>query len=86
MKQNSINKKYRQFNNFIRDSMKDKGINQTQAAEWLNLTQASVSMKLTGKTEWTMREIISLYELLGIEHDFTEEKRSSVKQDRTSKR
>jgi hypothetical protein len=35
-------------------------------------------MKLTGKTEWTMREIISLYELLGIEHDFTEEKRSSV--------
>ena len=70
MKQNSIDKKYLQFNDYLRGEMRRRKISQKQAATWLNLTQASVSMKLTGKVEWTMREIISLYELMEIEHEW----------------
>lgn len=70
MKQNSIDKKYRQLNSFIRDSMQEKKISQQVVAKWLNLTQASISQKLRGKVEWTAREIISIYELLEIDHEW----------------
>lgn len=70
MKQNSINKKYRQLNNFIRDSMQDRKISQKDIAEWLNLSQGCISQKLRGKVEWTAREIISVFELLEIENEW----------------
>lgn len=70
MKLNSIEKKYRQLNNFIRDSMRERKISQKDVANWLNLTQACISQKLQGKVEWTAREIISIYELMEIEHEW----------------
>lgn len=70
MKQNSIEKKYRQFNDHIRGELRRRKINQKQVATWLNIPQSCVSQRINGETEWTMREIISLYELMEIEHEW----------------
>ena len=70
MKQNNIDKKYRQLNDFIRGEMRRKKVNQETLANWLNLTQASISQKLSGKVEWMAREIISIFELLEIQDEW----------------
>ena len=70
MKQYSIDKKYVQFNDYLRGELRRRKLSQSQVAIWLNLPQTSVSQRLSGKTEWTLREIMSLYELMEIEHDW----------------
>ena len=66
MKQNSIDKKYRELNDYIRGEMRRKKISQEKAANWLNLSRASLSYRINGKIEWSLREILSLFELLGV--------------------
>lgn len=66
MKQNSIDKKYRELNDFIRGELKRQKISQDKAAHWLNISRASFSYRMCGKIEWTVREILSLFELLEI--------------------
>ena len=70
MKQNSIDKKYVKFNDFLRGELKRRKVSQKQVATWLNLPRSSISKRLSGEVEWTMREIISLYELMEIEHEW----------------
>ena len=72
MKQNTIETKYRKANDFIRGELRRKKINQKTVANWLNIPQQSVSARLRGDYEWTFREIISIYELLEIEHEWNE--------------
>ena len=43
-------------------------INQDALAYRLNIPQQSVSQRLLGKTEWTLREIIDVFEFLGVEN------------------
>ena len=66
MKQNSIDKKYRELNDYIRGEMRRKKISQEKAANWLNISRASLSYRINGKIEWSLREILSLFELLGV--------------------
>ena len=66
MKQNSIDKKYRELNDFIRGELKRQKISQDKAAHWLNISRASFSYRMCGKIEWSLREILSLFELLDI--------------------
>lgn len=70
MKQNTIEKKYHRLNYFIRGEMRRKKVNQKTVANWLNIPQSSVSDRLGGKSEWTAREIISVFELLEIEDEW----------------
>ena len=70
MKFNKSDRTYKQLNDFIRGEMKRKKIKQEDVAYRLNLQQASISQKLNGKVEWTLREIIIVYEMLGIEHEW----------------
>ena len=70
MKQNSIDKKYVKFNDYLRGELRRRKLSQSQVAIWLNLPQTSVSQRLSGKTEWTVREIMSLYDLMEIEHEW----------------
>ena len=83
MKEYTINKKYEQFNDFIRGELKRRKLSQASVAHWLNLPQTSISQRLSGTTDWTLREIMSLFELMEIEHEWTE-KRSSASENRTS--
>lgn len=68
MKFNTVDKQYRKMNDFIRGEMKRQKINQDALAYRLNIPQQSVSQRLLGKTEWTAREIIDVFEFLGIEN------------------
>ena len=70
MKFNTVDRKYEKLNDFIRGEMRRKKIKQEDVAYRLNLQQASISQKLNGKVEWTLREIIIVYEMLGIEHEW----------------
>lgn len=70
MKFNASDRTYKQLNDFIRGELKRKKIKQEDVAYRLNLQQGSISQKLNGKVEWTLREIIIVYEMLGIEHEW----------------
>ena len=67
MKQNETSKKYNRINDFIRCEMRKKKISQEAAANYLGLRQDGISRRLSGKPEWTFREILSLYDLLEVE-------------------
>ena len=68
---NQAEQEYRKLNDFIRGEMKRKKISQSQIAESLNMSQVAVSNRLKGETEWGLKEVISLFEVLGVEHEWT---------------
>ena len=74
MKFESVNRKYQKLNDFIRGEMRRQKVTQEALAYRLNITPISVSNKLNGKTEWSAREIINIYEFLGIEDLWTKKK------------
>ena len=71
MNYNQAEQKYRKLNDFIRGEMKRKKISQIKLAESLNLSQVAISNRLKGETEWGLKEVISLFEVLGVEHEWT---------------
>ena len=75
MKFETVNRKYNQLNDFIRGEMKRQKISQDDMAYRLNLPRASISKRLNGVSEWTAREIINVYEFLGIEMSWDAEKK-----------
>ena len=72
MKFNKVSQDYKQLNMFIRDVMREKKISQESLAYSLNQTQGNISQKLSGKTDWTMWEILNVFEVLGIDFDYKE--------------
>lgn len=66
MKFNSTEVKYKRITDYLRGELKRKKISQQKAADWLNISRASFSYRLSGKIEWSLKEIISLCELLEI--------------------
>ena len=70
MKFNKTSQEYRQLNDFVRGEMKRQKISQDDIAYSLNLSQASISQKLSGKTEWTLWEMFNVFELLGVYFDY----------------
>lgn len=73
MKFNKLSKDYKQLNMFIRDEMKDKKISQKELAYELNINQSGISDRLSGKTDWTVWEIMNVFEILGISFDYRKE-------------
>ena len=67
MKQYTINKKYQQFNDFLRGELHRQNITQKQVSIWLNISPSCVSDRINGRKEWTVKEILSLCELMGKE-------------------
>ena len=74
MKFNKTSQDYKKLNNFIRSEMREQKVSQSDLAYSLNLTQGSVSQKLSGQTEWTLWEILNVFSLLNI--DFVYEGRT----------
>ena len=70
MKFNKLSKNYKQLNMFIRDEMKDKKISQKELAYELNINQSGISDRLSGKTDWTVWEIMNVFEILGVKFDY----------------
>jgi transcriptional regulator with XRE-family HTH domain len=70
MKFDKTTKTYRQINDFIRGELARQKISQEELAYRLCMKQQSVSQRLNGKVEWSLKEIIDVYDILGIEHDW----------------
>ncbi len=70
MKFNKTSLEYRQLNDFVRGEMRRQKISQASMAYMLKLPPASISQRLSGKTEWTMWEIINVFEILGVKFDY----------------
>lgn len=77
MKFNKESQDYKKLNNFIRSEMRDQKVSQSDLAYSLNLSQGSVSQKLSGQIEWTMWEILNVFSLLNV--DFEYERRTDGK-------
>ena len=71
MKFSKTSQDYRQLNDFIRGEMKRQKISQGDLAYSLNLTQAAVSYKLSGKCEWTVWELLNVFEILNIIFEYS---------------
>ena len=70
MKFNTTSKQYRQLNDFIRGELKVKNISQKDLAYMLNLPQSGVSDRLSGKTDWTLWEILNVFAILNINFNY----------------
>ena len=70
MKFNKTSQDYRQLNDFIRGEMKRQKISQDDMAYGLNLTQSVISRKLSGETEWTLWEVLNVFERLGVKFNY----------------
>ena len=70
MKFNKVSKDYRQLNDFLRGELKRQKISQSELAYSLNQTQANISLKLSGKTDWSLWEIMNVFEILGISFEY----------------
>lgn len=75
MKINKVSKQYKQLNMDIREEMRNQKISQENLAYSLNMTQAAISQKLSGKVEWSLWEILNVFDILGIDFDY--ERRSN---------
>ena len=75
MKINKVSKQYKQLNMDIREEMRNQKISQENLAYSLNMTQAAISQKLSGKVEWSLWEIFNVFDILGIDFDY--ERRSN---------
>ena len=54
----------------IREEMRNQKISQENLAYSLNMTQAAISQKLSGKVEWSLWEILNVFDILGIDFDY----------------
>lgn len=74
MKFNKTSQDYKKLNNFIRNEMRSQKISQADIAYSLNLSQGSVSQKLSGQTEWSLWEVLNIFEILGVNFKYEERK------------
>lgn len=73
MKFNKVSQDYKKLNDFLRGELRRQKISQEKLAYCLNITRASVSKKLSGSTDWTVWEILNVFEILGISFDYGKE-------------
>lgn len=67
-----MKRKIDKLNDLIRGEMKRQKINQSQAGYYIGLSQEQFSLKLSGRCEWRLKEIIGLSELLKIGGEISE--------------
>lgn len=66
MKYYTVDRKLNKFNDYIRGELKRKHISQTDAAYRLGIPQSGLSSRLSGKVQWTMREVFMLSEIIDV--------------------
>ncbi len=64
MKFDTIDRKLNNFNDFVRGELKRKKISQSDCAYRLGIPQSALSYRLSGQTEWTLREVFLMCEIL----------------------
>lgn len=62
-----VRTQYRRFNDLLRGEMKRQKVTQTTLADYLGTTQATLSFRINGKSEWLFLDVLKAVELLGID-------------------
>ena len=61
---------YRRFNDFVRGELRRRKIRQDSLAEYLNVSRSTITNRLNGNIEWSLRDAFKTIEFLGA--DLTE--------------
>lgn len=56
---------YRRFNDFIRGELRRKKLKQENLAEYLNVNRSTLTNRLNGRIEWSLRDAFKAVEFLG---------------------
>lgn len=56
----------RRFNDWIRGELKRKNKKQIDLAEYLNVSQAIISLRLRGLSEWPFRDVLNACDYFGV--------------------
>lgn len=76
MKFNKVSRDYNQLNDYLRGELRRKKISQEALAYSLNISRVSVSSKLSGKKDWTVWELLNIFELLEISFNYGKENKN----------
>lgn len=76
MKFNKVSRDYNQLNDYLRGELRRKKISQESLAYSLNISRVSVSSKLSGKKDWTVWELLNIFELLEISFNYGKESKN----------
>ena len=69
MKFYSVDRKLNNFNDYVRGQLKREHISQEDAAYRLGIPQSGLSKRLAGQTQWTIREVFMLSEIIQIDFE-----------------
>jgi transcriptional regulator with XRE-family HTH domain len=72
MKFNRERQEYNRILDFIRGTMRRKKISQADIAYRLGLPQGAISKRLSGEVDWTLFEVLNVFEILGITFEYQE--------------
>lgn len=67
-----MERKLKRLNDLIRGELGRQKINQAKAGYYIGVTQSDFSLRLAGKRDWKVKELLGLAELLGIGGDISE--------------
>ena len=59
---NCVKTKYRRFNDWLRGEMKSRKVRQTELAEYLNISQATLSKRMNGEIGWLFEDVLEVLE------------------------
>ena len=59
-----VSKQYRVFNDWVRSELVRRKKKQEELAFYLNLSRKSLVLRLSGKVEWSFREVLQVLEFL----------------------
>ena len=66
---NRVATKYRRFNDWLRGELKERHIRQSELADYLNIEQSTLSMRMNGLIEWPFRDVLEVLEFLNASFD-----------------
>jgi transcriptional regulator with XRE-family HTH domain len=59
---NRVKNQYRRFNDWLRWEMKHKKVRQAELAEYLNISQATLSKRMNGEIQWLLEDALEVLE------------------------
>lgn len=57
---NRVKTKYRRFNDWLRGEMKSRKVRQAELAEYLNISQATLSKRMNGEIGWLFEDALEV--------------------------
>lgn len=72
MKFNPTSRQYKRINDLIRCTMRRQKVSQSDIGYQIGLEQSAISKRLSGEVDWTLFEVLNVFEILGITFEYQE--------------